>query len=82
METQKVTILTADEAYKITKSNRASFEECMRIINDQAKFGNSFAIIIKEIDVDATDKLMDMGYNFGTVIDSFGVKNIKISWKQ
>ena len=79
---EKNPIINADEAFKLTKDNRLSFEECMKFIIESARQGNSFTIVFGEINNDAMDKLMDMGYVFGTVTDNMGIKNFKISWKQ
>lgn len=81
MKNENIEIIKADVALAITKENRASMQECMQLIKANSKAGSSFIIMHKEVDENVINKLMDLGYQIGAITDSFGLRNLKISWK-
>lgn len=82
MEKVDQRILTAEEAFKVTIENRMTFSECMKHIVSQAEGGNAFACFYKQIEQDAIDRLMDMGYKLGTFKDPMDQRFFKITWNE
>lgn len=82
MVNKEIKVLTAEEAREITKSNRATFDMCMRNIESQTKFGTSVVFMLQEIDSKAKVKLMDLGYTLGAKKDMIGAIQYTINWKE
>lgn len=79
---ENIKVLSADEAFKVTVKNRMTFDQLMETITGVSNNGNSSTTIHIEIADDAKDRLMDLGYMFGTTKDLIGNTFTRISWKQ
>ena len=75
-------VKNANEALDLAKKQALKIDFILEQITSAAQAGCTFTSFINLIDPKARIELMDMGFMFGTIKDSYDQKMTKISWAE